>query len=364
MKRSTRSTLAAAAMASAICSLTIFTHTALAQHTEDTVVRNHIKITDADVSAAQSKFKSSFHHVSAPTLPGAGSKAAAINAESLRQHDLQLSNAASAKNEAKAAATLTAPYFFPADLVRSGGPTLTSTVNHALYVDYTGTVAANWGNPEGFLADLGKSTFIHLTDQYTGQTTNGRYTVGSNASISYSYFGNVLYEHELWSIVYTAAKKFGAGNGHLYHIFLPKGTDTCFDLSAQCYSPDNGSTFYFCGYHSGVTFSDIGTVLFTVEPYQNVGGCQVATPSPNSQLIDSTNSVLSHEVFEAITDPYGGSGWVNRTSQDLYGYEIGDECQGLGNSTGALDPTFLINGKKYEVQMEYSNTYHACAIQP
>jgi len=364
MKRYTRSALVAAAMASAFVTLATHNVSALAQHTEDTVIHNRITITDAEVSAAGSKVKTSFHHVIAPNLSGAGAKAAAINAEGLHQHDLTLNNIQAVRNEAKAQAVLTAPFFYPADLVHSGGPTLTTTVNHALYVDYTGTVAANWGNPEGFLTDLGKSTFIHLTDQYTGLTTNGRYTVGTNASISYSHFGNVLYEHELWSIVYTAAKKFGTGNGHLYHIFLPNGTDTCFDLSAQCYSPDNSSTFYFCGYHSGVTFSDIGTVLFTVEPYQNVAGCQVATPSPNSQLIDSTNSVLSHEVFEAITDPYGGSGWINRTSLDLYGYEIGDECQGLGNSTGALDPTFLINGKKYEVQMEYSNTYHACAVQP
>ena len=359
-----KSTLVVASVAIVVSALGLSSPSAFAQQAEDTPVRTHITVTSAEAAAASSKVKGSAHHMMATHFPGAGAKAAALNAESLRQHDLTLNNAATAKIEATAAAALTAPYFFPADLVHSGGATLTTTANHALYVDYTGTVAANWGNPEGFLTDLGKSTFIHLTDQYTGLTTAGRYTVGGNASISYSYFGNVLYEHDLWAMVYAGAKRYGSGAGHLYHVFLPKGTDTCFDLSAQCYSPDNSNTFYFCGYHSYVTFSDIGTVYFTAEPYQDVPGCQVATPSPNSQLIDSTNSVLSHEVFEAITDPGAGSGWVNRTSADLYGYEIGDECQGLGNSTGALDPTFLINGKKYEVQTEYSNTYHACAVQP
>jgi hypothetical protein len=142
--------------------------------------------------------------------------------------------------------------------------------------------------------------------------------------------------------------------------------DTCFDTPQQsvCYSPDNSPTFFFCAYHSYYTFSDIGTVLFTVEPYQNVPGCQVATPSPNGQLADSTNAVLSHETFETITDPTLNA-WWNSGHAALGGSEIGDECQSIDNSSGgALDPTFLINGKSYKVQLEYSNTYHACAAQP
>jgi hypothetical protein len=163
--------------------------------------------------------------------------------------------------------------------------------------------------------------------------------------------------------VHAVAKVTGTGYGHIYHIFLPKGVDTCFDLSNVCYSPDNPSSFFFCAYHGSVTFSDIGHVVYTVEPFQNVGGCRVSTPAPNGQLADSTNSVLSHELFEAITDP-DLNAWFNQTSLDLAGFEIGDECQPLSNSTGALDPTFLINGKKYEVQTEYSNHYHACAVVP
>jgi len=30
---------------------------------------------------------------------------------------------------------------------------------------------------------------------------------------------------------------------------------------------------FFCGYHSSADFKDIGHVLYTVEPYQNVSGC-------------------------------------------------------------------------------------------
>jgi hypothetical protein len=336
---------------------------ARAATSEDTPIKKHLTVSTADSKAA-ANVKTSSTHAMPAQLPGAKQEISKLNAANAR---LQLESGA-IKPRASANASLAVPatpYFYPADLLTSGGPTLATTTFHALYVDYTGSIASNWGNPEGFLSDLGKSGFIHLVDQYVGSTAWNRYTVGGNAAITYPLFGNVLYEHEIWAIVHSAAVHYGAGSGHLYHVFLPKGMDTCFDLTAECYSPDNSSTFFFCGYHSSVSFSDVGTVLFTVEPFQDVPGCAVATPSPNGQLADSTNSVLSHETFETITDPVPDSGWVNQSSLDLEGYEIGDECEPTGNSSGEfLDPTFKINGKKYEVQLEYSNRYHACAAQP
>ena len=91
---------------------------------------------------------------------------------------------------------------------------------------------------------------------------------------------NVLGLNDILSIVHAAATKLSvqSGYGNILHIFLPQGVDTCFDLSPVCYSPDNPPTFAFCGYHASVLFNDIGHILFTVQPYQNVPGCQVATP--------------------------------------------------------------------------------------
>jgi hypothetical protein len=74
--------------------------------------------------------------------------------------------------------------------------------------------------------------------------------------------------------------------------------------------------------------------------------------------------VLSHELFETITDPDGAS-WLAIKSLDEHGFEIGDVCQPFVNaSRDFLVPTFPINGKKYEVQMEYSNKYHGCTNIP
>jgi hypothetical protein len=105
-------------------------------------------------------------------------------------------------------------------------------------------------------------------------------------------------------------------------------------------------------------------------PFQNVGGCSVATPSPNGALVDSTANVLSHETFEIITDPdppatfadlfNGNFGWPALNSLVEFGNEIGDICE---------DPFFgynpvTLNGKSYEIQPEYSNKFHTCAFVP
>jgi hypothetical protein len=264
------------------------------------------------------------------------------------------------------------PYFYPADLASGGGPTLATARHHAIYVNATGSIASNWGNPEGFLRDLNESTFIHLADQYVGSTADDRYPVGGRARVHYGTPGATLYEHDIAAIVHAVAAERGTGSSSIYHVFLPAGTDTCFDVTPQnpnpvCYSPDNPATFFFCGYHGAAQFQDIGIVLFTVEPFQGAGsGCNIGGTAPNSLLIDSTNNVLSHETFETITDPIPGLGYWNQTNGLLGGQEIGDECVVFDpNPDGTyLPPTFAINGKNYAVQLEYSNTYHACASQP
>ena len=175
---------------------------------------------------------------------------------------------------------------------------------------------------------------------------------------------------DIAAIVHAVAREHGAGGDNIYHVFLPEGTDTCFDITAQnptpvCYSPDNPATMDFCGYHDAVGFSDIGTVLFTVQPWQGTIYCAIGSAAPNGLLADSTNNVLSHETFETITDPLPGLGYWVQSGSVLTGNEIADECVHFDINTGIFDPpTFAINGKNYAVQLEYSNTYHACATVP
>jgi hypothetical protein len=239
--------------------------------------------------------------------------------------------------------------WYPADLTYGKGAIVSSTTFNNIYVNCAATC---WGVPAVFQANLVKSSFIHVSDQYTGLTTNGRYTVGTSGNFTYNFYGNTLYYSDILAIVHASAAKFGSGYGHFFNIFLPPGVNTC-DQNGACYK---GTTpAQFCAYHASVDFTDVGHVIYGVEPYQNVPGCAVPAGSPNGELIDSTSSTLLHETFETITDPDDGTGWY--ASDAAVNGEVGDLCGGR----------FFISTfgtKTYATQFMYSNTYHACANGP
>jgi len=261
---------------------------------------------------------------------------------------------------------------FPADLEFHGGNVVVSMQHVAIYMNPNGacTIASCWGDPEGFLSDLGMSSFIHVVDQYTGSTADDRYTVaGTHVMINYKPNAAPFTDADMRAIVHAVAAALGTPNGYgnEFHVFLPPGQDECFNLGFKvCYSPDDPKTFFFCAYHSSADFSDIGHVLYSVEPFQDNFGCSSRPGTPNGQLADSTNNVLSHEVFETITDP-DGTAWWNSLDNGIFGEEIGDECSFLlfTNTAVFFDPSDVtLHGKSYVAQPEYDNNQHACTTSP
>ena len=266
---------------------------------------------------------------------------------------------------------------FPGDLTYQGGQVVLEAESHSIYILNTfvsggpGCNPANltscWARPDTFLRNVGKSEFVDIADQYVQSKAPNRYTVGGNGEVVFEPFlPHILIDNDILAVVHLAVTHYGyqAGYNGIFHVFIPPGTDECFDSTdTVCYSPDNPSSFFFCAYHGSVDFTDIGHVLYTVEPAQNVDGCNVPPGGPQGQLADSTYNVLSHEFFELITDP-DGTAWWNAADNGLFGQEIGDECSFLVFPTtgGAFfNPSaFKINGVKYAVQPEYSNDGHAC----
>jgi len=248
----------------------------------------------------------------------------------------------------------------PGDLQYHGGPVVPTWQHHAVFVNPSASCPPNtcFGDPIGFLGDLNRSDFIHVTDQYVGAHNNNRYPVGNNFVVNgYPVGSNPLTDLDMEIIAYSVAKSsHQTGYGHIFHIFLVPGQDVCFDSTFQVCASN-----VFCAYHNSFD-SDVGHVLYSVEPFANVLGCQVPPGTPNGQLVDSTDSALSHESIEAITDP-DGNAWWNSHNLINFGAEIGDECEFIQFTPNGIffDPvTVRLNGKPYAIQTEYSNGGHAC----
>lgn len=248
------------------------------------------------------------------------------------------------------AATINSPY----DLTTSGGPVLTGGTNWSLYVNCDGSSVSCWGSnglsPSDFLKDLNRSRMISLLDQYVGTPAQRQWKFDSlmvtDPNIPLN--GNLIMQTEILNILFQAVQVTGqSGYKNMYHVFLPEGVDVCL-YPGRCYSPDLPSSFYFCAYHGAVTFNDGTHVIYSVEPYQAVHGCQNPNGLPHG-AVDATASTLSHEFFEASTDP-DLNAWRNATT----GMEIGDLCF-------VFEYDEQIATHHYQIQTEYSNLLHACA---
>lgn len=278
---------------------------------------------------------------------------------------------------------------YPGDLQYHGGQVVRSATEYLIFVNMPASGACNsiatcWGNPAQFLSDLGKSDFAHIADQYTNSHDGDRYLPSPNIiEVTYPatspYTGTTTYSDlDMETIVYYVTTQLGLPGGYhaIYDVFLPPGQDECTGQTS-CYSPDNPGTFAFCAYHGMAVLPGVGDALYTVEPFQDVAGCSVRPNTPNGQLVDSTNNVLSHETFETITDPNVAGNWPtgywNELANGLFGQEIGDECSFLlinpappatpgTQPTVYFDPSNVeLDGRPYAIQPEYSNSAHGCA---
>jgi hypothetical protein len=110
----------------------------------------------------------------------------------------------------------------------------------------------------------------------------------------------------------------------------------------------------FCAYHGTYVRRGVN-VNYGVIPDQG-GGCGSGCGG-NAQRVNNMNSVASHELIEATTDPAVGLatvfgaplGWYDMTNG-----EIGDICNAQQGTTVGGD------GVTYTIQLEFSNSSSNC----
>jgi hypothetical protein len=222
------------------------------------------------------------------------------------------------------------------DLIDHGGPVMASSSTTAIWWGPQSAFPPGaMANMESFLSGLQGSAMLSLTDQYMR---------GSTASSS---FAGTFYD--------PSSPPPAPGTGAV-------AAEICSVLQANRLSPD-GRTVYLvyasvppesrrtCAWHSWGTCGGV-TIRFAL--MLNAGGteCEMTPRYTCSRFPAATLSLASftaHELLETLTDP-GGNAW-----RDADGEEIGDKCQAERGCT-------LVGGTWYELQQQWSNALHRCAL--
>jgi len=253
-------------------------------------------------------------------------------------------------------ATLYAIYWEPSHL-QSGAATSVSSGYNALQ--------------NQFLSDVGGTSFYNIMTQYydvnnaAGHIQNSATFGGSWVDTSaYPAHGsdcntqgsanptNCISDSQMQAEITKAMTTNGwtGGGSHLFALFTSRGEDTCSNIVGGC------SSNVYCGFHY---YYGSSSTPYAIMPYNGSGqGCDAGQATPNNNTdADYEISTLSHETFEAVTDPQPNRNWTGPLG------EIGDAC-GYNYGSISLDggkANESLHGHFYTTQQEWSNAIGNCA---
>jgi hypothetical protein len=223
-----------------------------------------------------------------------------------------------------------------------------------------------------YFTDVGGTPFYRLITQYwdfSGPITD-QVKVGGTYTDTTPYPTDGSTAHPLTDGDINAsigraqhANNWVADTEHLYAVFTGYNIQSCYDNRGTDCSFD--SKRQYCGYHSFYGSAAGTPYVYAYMPV--VQDCldgllqaQDRYGSPNHDPIaDAVLNVVSHEHFEAVTDPLI-KGWYDNIADEG---EIADKC---GFRFGPVAPNggnvMLANGHPYLLQMEWSNKTQECAL--
>ena len=247
-------------------------------------------------------------------------------------------------------------------MTNSSSPTSAASVPPKLYY-YGGPVISNvkvitiwWGGVssvvyasqlEGFYAGVTNSKWFRIFNE---QSTS-RQTIGmgswvksySDASAPRGTVTDAMIQSRLYSLIINGYVPKPDANTYYAIHFAPGIAITYGGIYASC--------SYFCAYHSVYVRSGLSNIYYGVMPDLSVGKCKSCGGS--SSVFNNLCTVASHELGEAVTDPYPYTAWYDPNNKD--GGENGDLCY-----TQPMVGTVGSNGVTYAVQKMWSNRYNAC----
>lgn len=251
----------------------------------------------------------------------------------------------------------------PKKLLYFGGP----VISHAkIYTVFWGSNVNPTTQKQigGFLSAAINSTYMDWLGQYNTQIkavdgregthqTIGRGTYLGEILINPSFTGKTLDDSEIQAELDHQIETGGLpkpDDNTLFMIYFPPGLNIKIDGAMSCSG--------FCAYHEGFVSKRFGNVFYGVMPDQS-GYCSFSCGG-GTHPFDGLTSVSSHEMMEAITDPFptpGDKPAYPQAWNTSDGNEIADICNG---PTTAL----TTQGLTYRLSKEFDNTSGSCAAGP
>lgn len=241
-----------------------------------------------------------------------------------------------------------------------GGPVMVGTVTtYAIFWEPPGFYVSPTYNSLilQYFKDVGKSPIYHNNSQYSN--SSGKYPVTSMLGGSwvdtrpYPTPNNELQDADTRNEISYAMKVNGwtPSRHKLFIVFAAKGEIMCSDIYGCTYITD------LCAYHYF-----IGTdIIYAAEPYAGTDLSLCGVPSsPNHDIdADSTINLITHEQFEAATDPLY-TAWYGI---DRYHDEISDKCVWVFGPPVHYGGDVIWKGHPYEVQEEWDNATGGCVLK-
>jgi hypothetical protein len=233
-----------------------------------------------------------------------------------------------------------------AGLTFFGGPTLKNISVHPVFWN-SGTQFQ--ANINAFYNGVTASALWSVLAQYglgNGSGVAGVVDNRTTASVT-----DRQVQTELTRLINTTHQLPAPNANNYYPVHFPAGMNiTAPDGSRSC--------VVFCAYHGTYVLNGVN-VNYGIIPDQG-GGCAGGCGN-NASRVNNMDSVASHELIEAATDPAVGLatvfgpplGWYDQPDNQ----EIGDLCNGQQGTTVGRD------GVTYVIQLEWSNSARACVAR-
>jgi hypothetical protein len=242
-----------------------------------------------------------------------------------------------------------------------GGRVMVGTVTtYAIFWEPTGSYVSPTYNSLilQYFQDVGHSPLYHNNMQYA----NAKNKHPSNSILGGSwvdtrpYPGSELQEVDIQHEVTLAMQtnSWTPSIHKLFIVFAAKGEIMCTNLDGfGCVFINN-----LCAWHNAMG----NNTIYAVEPYAGTDLSLCGVPSsPNHDIdADSTINLITHEQFEAATDPFYDA-WYGPGGN--YHDEISDKCVWQFGPPNRYNGDVVWHGRPYEVQLEWDNASSSCVLK-